>query len=196
MKGKVAFFVTTNIHKFEEARLVFSKHKVTTAMLKIEALEIQHNNLEIIAKASAIDAVEKCGLPMIVEDAGLFIKCLNGFPGPYSSYIHRTIGCQGILKLMEDVHERDAYFLSVVAFHGPEQKSPTFFHGKVEGEISCEEKGTREFGFDPIFEPYKPETGKSGSKTFGEMNLDEKNQYSHRAKALKKFVGWYKEGFK
>lgn len=196
LKGKVAFFVTTNIHKFNEARQVFAKHKIATAMLKIEALEIQHDNLEDIAKASAIDAVEKCGLPIIVEDAGLFIKYLNGFPGPYSSYVYRTIGNKGILKLMKNVHERDSYFQSIVAFYSPEEKSPRCFHGKVEGKISREERGTGSFGFDPIFEPFRLNTRKAGNKTFGEMTVKEKNQHSHRAQALEKFVKWYEEGFK
>ena len=54
-------------------------------MIRVKAIEIQDDNLENIAKASVIDAAEKCRLPIIVEDAGLFINALNGFPGPYSS---------------------------------------------------------------------------------------------------------------
>ena len=185
-RGRLAFFVTGNIHKFNEARLILAEHKVAVAMLKIEAVEIQDDNLESIAKASAIDAVKKCGLPIFVEDAGLFIEALNGFPGPYSSYIYRTIGTKGILKLMENVDERDAYFQSVVAFSGPEE-APKCFQGKVKGKISMEERGGSGFGFDPIFEP-------SGGrkKTFAEMTTTEKNEYSHRAEALRKFAKWYK----
>jgi XTP/dITP diphosphohydrolase len=48
-----------------------------------------------------LEAFEKCGLPIIVEDAGLFVEALNGFPGPYSSYVYKTIGNEGLLKLME-----------------------------------------------------------------------------------------------
>ena len=185
-RGRLAFFVTGNIHKFNEARLILAEHKVAVAMLKIEAVEIQDDNLENIAKVSAIDAVKKCGLPIFVEDAGLFIKALNGFPGPYSSYVYRTIGTKGILKLMENVDERDAYFQSVVAFSGPEE-APKCFQGKVKGKISMEERGGSGFGFDPIFEP-------SGGrkKTFAEMTTTEKNEYSHRAGALRKFAKWYK----
>jgi len=185
-RGRLAFFVTSNIHKFNEARLILAEHKVAVAMLKIEAVEIQDDNLESIAKASAIDAVKKCGLPIFVEDAGLFIEALNGFPGPYSSYVYRTIGTKGILKLMENVDERDAYFQSVVAFSGPEE-APKCFQGKVKGKISMEERGGSGFGFDPIFEP-------SGGrkKTFAEMTTTEKNEYSHRAGALRKFAKWYK----
>jgi len=184
-RGKLAFFVTGNIHKFNEARRVLAEYKVAVAMLKIEAVEIQDDNLESIAKASATDAVKKCGLPIFVEDAGLFIEALNGFPGPYSSYVYRTIGTKGILKLMENVDKRDAYFQSAVAFSSPEE-TPKCFQGKVKGKISMEESGRSGFGFDPIFEP-------SGGrkKTFAEMTITEKNEYSHRAEALREFAKWY-----
>ena len=184
-RGKLAFFVTSNVHKFSEARQAFYKYKVAVAMLRIEAIEIQDDNLENIAKASAIDAVKNWGLPIIVEDAGLFIETLNGFPGPYSSYVYRTIGTVGILKLMKNVDEREAYFQSVVAFNGPEQ-TPRCFHGKAKGKISLEERGSLGFGFDPVFEP-----SGGGNRTFAEMTTSEKNEHSHRAGALRKFAEWY-----
>lgn len=184
-RGRLAFFVTSNVHKFNEARRVLSEYKLATAMLKIKAAEIQDESLENIAKASAIDAVKNCGLPIIVEDAGLFIEALNGFPGPYSSYVYRTIGTRGILKLMENVDKRDAYFQSVVAFSSPEE-APKCFHGKAKGKISREERGSLGFGFDPIFE-----FSSGGKRTFAEMTATEKNEHSHRAGALRKFAKWY-----
>lgn len=184
--GRVAFFVTSNLHKFNEARLILAEHKVATALLRVKTVEVQDDNIENIAKASALDAVKKCRLPIIVEDAGLFVEALNGFPGPYSSYVYRTVGTKGILKLMKNVEKRNAYFQSVVAFCGPEEP-PKCFHGKVEGKISLEERGSSGFGFDPIFEPFA-----SSNKTFAEMAIIEKNKYSHRALALRKFVEWYK----
>jgi len=188
-KGRVAFFVTGNIHKFNEARHVLAKYKVATALLKAKASEIQDDNIENIAKASVRDAVERCGLPIFVEDAGLFIDALNGFPGPYSSYIYRTIGTKGILKLMKEVKKRDAYFHSVVAFCSPKE-SPKCFHGKVKGKISQEEWGNCGFGFDPIFKP-----SDSPNRTFAEMTTEEKNKFSHRAQALRKFAEWYTSTF-
>ena len=186
LRGRVAYLVTSNIHKFQEARRVLSKYKIATAMLRVEAVEIQDDNPENIAKASAIDAVKKCHLPIIVEDAGLHIYALNGFPGPYSSYIFRTIGTKGILKLMKDVEKRNASFDSVIVFHSPERKSPKCFHEKVKGEIAKKRRGFKGFGFDPIFLPRE-----GGGKNFAEMSTTEKNIYSHRAKALRKFAEWY-----
>lgn len=187
-RSRIAFFVTSNIHKFNEARKVLSQYELATAMLKIKAVEIQDDSLENIAKASATEAVKNCSLPIIVEDAGLFIEALNGFPGPYSSYVYKSIGTKGILKLMENVAKRDAHFQSVVAFSSPEE-SPRCFHGKANGKISMEVRGELGFGFDPIFEP-----SDDSNRTFAEMRMPEKNTSSHRAEALRKFAKWYKSG--
>jgi XTP/dITP diphosphohydrolase len=188
--GKVAYFVTSNVHKFQEARRVLSEYGIATAKLRVGAVEIQDDSLENIAKFSALDAVKNCGLPVFVEDAGLFVEALNGFPGPYSAYVYRTVGTKGILKLMKNIKKRDAYFQSVIAFSSPE-KQPTCFHGKVKGKISLQERGTSGFGYDPIFEP-----SKGDGRTFAEMTTTEKNQYSHRAEALRKFAEWYSSGSK
>lgn len=195
LKGKVAFFVTTNFHKFNEARQLLVKAGVAVALLKLEAIEIQDDNLEKIAEASVRDAVEKSRLPVLVEDSGLFIEAVKGFPGPYSSQAYRTLGTKGILKLMRGITERNAYFYSVVAFHSPERASPKCFHGKVEGRITLKERGDQGFGFDPIFAP------KGGSdKTLAKMTTTEKNKISHRGQALGKFAVWYtstyNKGFK
>ena len=184
-RGKVAYFVTSNIHKCQEARRVLFKYKIATAKLRVGAVEIQDDNLENIAEASVLDAVKNCGLPIFVEDAGLFIEALKGFPGPYSKYVYNTIGTKGILKQMKNIEKRDAYFQSVIAFNSPDEQ-PTCFRGKVDGKISLQERGTSGFGYDPIFEP----TAGDG-RTFAEMTLNEKNGYSHRAEALRKFAEWY-----
>ena len=90
---------------------------------------------------------------------------------------------------MENVQEREAYFQSVVAYSSPNESSKCF-EGKVKGRISGEERGKAGFGFDPIFTPLDGD-----NRTFAEMTTEEKNKYSHRAKALRKFSRWYASGF-
>lgn len=187
---KVVFLVTGNVHKFNEARPVLREFGLSTAMLNVEAIEIQADNIEDVAKTSAVDAAKKCELPIIVEDAGLSINALNGFPGPYSSYIFRTIGTKGILKLMDDLQKRNAKFESVVAFYDIKLELLKCFHGKVEGKITEQPRGLEGFGFDPIFAPLS-----DAGATFAEMPMAEKNRYSHRAKALRAFAEWYVSGF-
>ncbi|MCW3994461.1 MAG: XTP/dITP diphosphatase [Candidatus Bathyarchaeota archaeon] len=188
LKGKVIFFATDNIHKFDEARKVLVEYKIAVGMLRAKALEIQSDDLEEIAKTSVLDAFKRCNLPLIVEDAGLFIDALNGFPGPYAAYVYRTIGNKGLLKLMENIENRKATFHSVIAYYSAELKSPIYFKGEVAGEIAKEERrGKREsgFGFDPIFKPAE------SNETFAEMTIMKKNKYSHRAQALRKFAEWH-----
>ncbi len=190
LKGKVIFFATGNIHKFNEAREVFSEYKISVGMLRFKSLEIQNDSLKVIAKTSVLDAFSRCNLPLIVEDAGLSIDALKGFPGPYSAYAYKTIGNKGLLKLMENIENRESKFHSVIAYYSTELKSPKCFKGEVAGEITREEKpGSRGsgFGFDPIFKPAK------SNKTFAEMTTMEKNRLSHRAQALRKFAEWYRK---
>jgi XTP/dITP diphosphohydrolase len=186
-KGKVAFFVTGNIHKFQEARDVLKEFGISTAMLNIDTTEIQADSVETVAQTSAIEAAEKSGMPIFVEDAGLFIDALKGFPGPYSSYVYQTLGNRGILKLMKNASNRDAHFCSAVAFsNSGKTNSVKCFVGRVRGNIAFEEQGKMGFGFDPIFAPLD-----DPNKTFAEMTQQEKNKHSHRAEALRKFGSWY-----
>ena len=189
LKGRVIFFATNNVNKFQEARKVLSEHKIAVGMLRVKTLEIQSESLEEIAKASVIESFRNCHLPVIVEDAGLFVEALNGFPGPFAAYVYRTIGNRGLLQLMKNVKNRKAKFMSAVAYFSADCESPTCFIGEAFGEIAKEERKSSSeqgFGFDPIFQPAK------SVKTFAEMSIIEKNRYSHRANALHKFAEWYK----
>jgi XTP/dITP diphosphohydrolase len=187
LKGKVIFFATNNFHKFDEARSVLTKRGMAVGMLRVKSLEIQSDSLGEIAQASVIGAFNRCHLPVMVEDAGLFVEALKGFPGPYAAYVYKTIGNLGLLKLMEGLENRKATFHSTIAYFDG-QSEPVCFMGEVVGKLTNEEKRGEEkagFGFDPIFQP-------SGSqKTFAEMNLEEKNGFSHRAKAVYNFAEWY-----
>ena len=183
------FFATDNVNKFDEARKVLAEYNIAVGMLRVKALEVQSNSLEEIAKASVLDAFEKCNLPLIVEDAGMFVEALNGFPGPYAAYVYRTIGNEGLLRLMDGVSNRNARFSSAVAYCSPRLMEPRCFVGEVVGEIALKERRRRcesGFGFDPIFKPL------GSDRTFAEMDIVEKNKFSHRADALRKFAEWYR----
>jgi len=172
-------FVTSNEGKYREARAIGEKYGIEVGWIRREYLEPQGNDLEEIARLSAELLSRDINSPFFLEDSGLFVKALNGFPGPYSSYVFKTIGNEGILKLMEGVDDRSAYFLAVVAYWDGEKVRT--FTGKVEGKISREMRGDKGFGYDPIFE--------YGGRTFAEMG-DEKNEYSHRRKAVEKLFSY------
>ncbi len=190
LKGRVVFFATGNINKFREAKSILSPFGIAVAMLKMKGTEIQSDSLQEIAKTSAKDAFRRCHLPVIVEDAGLFIEALKGFPGPYAAYVYKTISNKGILKLMENLDNRKAKFQAAVAYCDKQSCEPMVFMGQSNGEITQSERreqGKSGFGFDPIFQP------QGSGKSFAEMTIEEKNGFSHRADGLRKFAEWYRQ---
>ena len=171
-------FVSSNIHKFQESKVILESFGISIQFFKLNLEEIQSNSIKEIALKKAQNAFSKCKKPLIIEDDGLYIDSLDGFPGPYSSYVHKTIGNQGILDLLKK--NRDAKFISNITYC--DKNNLESFEGKLDGCISKSEKGTG-WGYDPIFIP------KNTKKTFAE--LIDKNNLSHRYKALKKFSNWY-----
>lgn len=169
------YFVTSNKHKYEEIKKII---EYEIEMITIPYPEIQANELEEVARYGVEYLKNKIDGEFFIEDSGLFIETLNGFPGVYSSYVFKTIGNEGILKLMERKENRKAKFISIIAYYNGSIK---IFKGECEGEIAQEIRGNKGFGFDPIFIP------KGSEKTFGEMEKEEKNLYSHRGKSARKF---------
>jgi XTP/dITP diphosphohydrolase len=189
LKGKVVFLASNNIHKYQESKAILSEFGIALGMLRVKGHEVQSDSLKEIAQESVKDAFAACNLPVIVEDAGLFVDGLRGFPGPYAAYAYKTLGNAGVLKLMGDIANRGARFQSAIAYYDSSMEDPICFEGVAEGEITIEEcsgTGQSGFGFDPIFKP------KRSRKTFAEMAIQEKNGFSHRAAAIRKFAGWYK----
>jgi XTP/dITP diphosphohydrolase len=179
---KTVYFVTGNPGKVREAKAMFEKLGIDLQQLAYEYPELQSDDLEEIAKYGAKNAAMYLKKPIIVEDAGMFISALKGFPGPYSSFIFKCIGNEGILKLMKGVKNRNAQFTSVVGYCEPGKEAITF-SGSVKGKISDEPRGKMGFGYDPIFLYH--------NKTFAQMSTEEKNEVSHRCTALRKFAEWF-----
>ena len=173
-------FASSNEHKYEEAKEILVEFGIELEFFKTDLVEIQDNSLSKIALQKALNAYEKCKKPVIIEDDGLFIDSLSGFPGPYSSYIFNTIGNNGILKLIGD--NRNAQFVAIIAFCDSSNE-PTLFECSVAGKISknIQDGG---WGYDPIFIPEKQ------NKTYAE--LTDKNKLSHRYESLKKFADWFR----
>lgn len=167
-----------NRHKYLEIKDIAREYGVDVTPLEGLKIEIQDDDLSNIALTAALIGYSLLRKPVLVEDAGLFIRALNGFPGPYSSYVFKTLGLNGVLKLMEGLSERDACFKSVAVavIHGEIIRG----EGEVCGYITTTPRGNKGFGFDPVFAPRE-----QPYRTFGEMDVEEKNKYSHRAKAVK-----------
>lgn len=169
------YFVTSNDKKFEEVKKMLPGHEIIRKFMAYP--EIQVDNLEEVAEFGIEFLMKRMNGNVMIEDSGLFTQALNGFPGVYSAYVFKSIGNSGILKLMDGVKDRKAYFKSVIAFYDGEVN---FFEGKCHGHISECTRGKEGFGYDPIFIP------EGCKKTFGEMKKKEKSEYSHRGKAVSK----------
>jgi XTP/dITP diphosphohydrolase len=186
-RGRV-LFATSNRGKLEEARMILAQFGISVDQYDGKGTEIQADNNGEIAAYASTGAATTAGRPVLVEDAGLFVHALDGFPGPYSAYAFKTIGVAGIIALLGSSRRkkggRAAAFVSSVAYCEP-QGDPLVFEGSVRGTITVRPRGKNGFGFDPIFVP------DGGAKTFGELTLEEKCAVSHRSVALGKFAKWY-----
>ena len=175
------FFASSNENKFQEAERILSDLGVQINFYKTILEEIQSNDLNDIAEKKAINAYDLIQKPVIIEDDGLFINSLNGFPGPYSSYAYDTIGNKGIMNLLENSQTRDANFVSIIAYCDNDY-GVKLFESSIPGKISSViEKGG--WGYDPIFIP------DGESKTYA--NVSDKDKFSHRSAALTKFSNWF-----
>jgi XTP/dITP diphosphohydrolase len=169
-------FVSSNAHKYQEARTVLGDLGLRVRWVRRELPEPQADDLATVVRAK-LRAVQ--GLPgtVLVEDSGLMLRGLGGFPGVYSSYTLRTIGLEGILRLLRG-RPRAAVFRTVAGVG--KGRASWLFTGEVRGTIVARPRGSGGFGYDPIF------SAEGSRRTFAELSAAEKNALSHRGRALRR----------
>jgi XTP/dITP diphosphohydrolase len=178
---KTVYFITSNKGKVVEATAKLAPLGFRVVQKNLGYPEVQADSVEEVAQYGMELVRERFDKPFMLEDAGVFIQALEGFPGVYSKYVFFTIGLPGILRLLDGLQNRSAVFRSVYAYHEPGKK-PLLCTGECPGTIINECRGTNGFGYDPLFTP------NGATHTFAEMSIEQKNQYSHRAKALEMLV--------
>ncbi len=179
--------VTGNQSKAAEVRDVLRPYGVSVEKADLRKFEVQGEIEEVsmlAARMAAMEALE----PVVVDDSGLYVEALKGFPGPYSSYAYSTIGNEGLLSLLRHEENRRATFRCAVSYVDPINGVEMTFLGEVAGYIRHEPGKSGGFGFDPIFSPFGPD-----GVPFSEMSIEEKNAISHRGKAFRK-LGEYLAG--
>ena len=176
------YLVTGNAHKLKEVSQILGVYGIRVEKLDAPKLEVQSSSIQEVARLAAALSYQLYHKPVVVDDSGLFIEALNGFPGPYSSYVYKTLGVNGILKLMNGVDYRRAYFEAAVGY--ADEHGIRVFVGRVYGRIATEPRGTGGFGFDPIFIP------DGYNETFAELGDSVKNRISHRARAFTELARW------
>ncbi|MDG6939392.1 MAG: RdgB/HAM1 family non-canonical purine NTP pyrophosphatase [Nitrososphaerota archaeon] len=182
MSGDRLLFATGNAGKFAEAAVIMKRYGLVLERSGLKGTEVQEDDVALVARAAAASIFPPPGASVIVEDAGLYIDALKGFPGAYSAHALKTLGNEGILKLMEGVADRGAHFDSAVALKTSE--GLWVFTGRVYGRVAGSAAGVSGFGFDPIFVP------EGSARTFGEMGQEEKCRLSHRALSFGRLASW------
>jgi XTP/dITP diphosphohydrolase len=196
IKPMKLIFATNNQHKVEEIRAAlpadFDILTLKEAGIDIDIPE-PHDTLEANAKEKATTIFHMTNTSCFSEDTGLEVDALNGEPGVRSArYAGEDKSFQNnIEKLLfglKDIETRQAQFRTVICLIV--EGNIEFFEGVCTGRILETQKGNEGFGYDPIFVPDGAE------KTFAEMSMEEKNQYSHRRKAVDKLVSFLNESGK
>jgi XTP/dITP diphosphohydrolase len=179
-------FVSTNPGKFEEIRWLLKPFGVRARWRREALSEPQADSLDEVVRAKLRSLRSSREQPLLVEDSGLFIPSLNGFPGVYSAWVYRTLGLGPILELVAS-RPREAFFRTVAGVKKGSKE--WYFAGECHGTLAPRPSGSGGFGFDPIFIPG------GHARTFAEMPAETKNRISHRAKAMEG-VGSFLSGTK
>lgn len=169
-------FATQSVNKLEEAQRILH---TTIESYDIDLPEIQAVDVEdvVIYKAKyAYDVIKK---PVLIEDTGLFINALNGLPGALIKWFVQRMGVDGICRMMGAFDDKSAVAKTIIATYDGSH-APRIFTGEISGDIADRPRGSQGFGWDAVFVP------SGATKTFAEMEPEEKDAFSMRRLALEK----------
>lgn len=185
---KILLLATTNQGKLVELQKLFAENEIDIVTLAdVDVVK----NMDVVEdgktfKANAIKKAKEYGkiaeMLTLADDSGLIVDALEGRPGVYSKR-YGTTDSERNEKLLSELKEvsdgnRTARFVAVMAVYDPADDRVYTSKGVVEGSITHSPTGDKGFGYDPVF--FSTEL----KKTFAEASRDEKNQVSHRGRAI------------
>lgn len=187
-------FVTGNDMKAREMNKILAEHGATkgpdpeTSLVNLKVLnvdlpEIQEVSTEAIAKSKVILASQLANGPCVVEDTSLQFQALGGMPGPYIKWFQQTLKSEGLYNLLLAYEDKSAVAVCTLAFCPYPHADPVLFTGRCQGKIVAPVEG-RGFGWDSIFVP------DGCDRPFSMMSTEEKNEKSHRGKAVRQWADW------
>lgn len=185
---KSLVIASNNSHKVEEIKAVLGDRFELLTLNDISFFEDIPETADTFIGNALIKArtiYEKFHMNCFADDSGLEIFALNNEPGVYSARyagepVNHSKNIDKVLSKLEGIEDRSARFVTVIALilDGEE----FIFEGEVKGKITREKMGENGFGYDPIFIP------EDESRTFAQMNAEEKISMSHRSRAIKKMA--------
>lgn len=165
-------FVTSNVNKWHEAQRILG-YAIDRVELDVD--EVQAESVRAVALAKARAAYAKLQRPVIVEDAGVELLGLGGFPGPFIKYWEKLGGLASICRAADGLGDRRVRAVCVLGICS--EDGAEVVEGAVDGMLALHPRGQSGFGWDAIFVP------KGEGRTFAEMSPLEKDARSHRRRA-------------
>ena len=176
---KVPFvLVTGNAGKIAEARLAMG-----TDLEAVEAdlPEIQSLDYLEVLRAKAEEAWRRVGRPLVVEEAGLDLAALNGFPGPLVKWMLQAVGAEGLARAVAALGDVRASARCFLLYKDGDRE--VVAEGRTEGTLVLPGRGRHGFGWDPVFLP------EGSAFTYAELTGSDKTAVSHRGKAWREMAG-------
>ena len=186
--GIQILFASSNPHKLQEIRHILPERFQLLSLKDIgfdKEIEETGKTFEANAEIKANAIFESSGIICFADDSGLEVDALDGKPGVKSARYageppDHARNVELLLSHMKGKTNRKARFKTVICLRLPGKT--LFFEGAVEGRITEEIRGGNGFGYDPVFVP------DGYDRTFAEMSMEEKNEISHRKRALEKML--------
>ena len=146
----------------------------------MELPEIQSLDMEAVLRAKARCAWESVRRPVIVEETGLELAAMNGFPGPLVKWMLEAVGAEGIAR--NALALGDARASAVCLLLWTDGERTLLARGDTEGDLVLPPRGGNGFGWDPVFRPA------GGARTYGELPDEEKDRIGHRGRAWRELL--------
>ena len=187
-------FATGNAHKLQEINEIAAGTNIEF-VLPPEGFDPVENGetFEENSLIKAREAARLSGMMSLADDSGLCVEALNGAPGIHSARYAQTAqaGIDKLLGVLKGVDNRRAKFVCVMTLVDADGNVLFQSRGECHGKIAREQAGVNGFGYDPIFIPIlSPDPSPKGGEhlTIAQMSEEEKNEISHRGKALRKVL--------
>ncbi len=176
---KTIYFLTNNQGKFNEIKNFLADKKIEIQQIKIDLDEIQSVDPKKIIAHKVKEALKHGLKNFFLEDTSLYINGMGNLPGPLIKWFLSELKNPGLARLANKMGNGQAHAETIIAFAKNKQQI-YYFSGLTRGKMVAP-RGTNDFGWGPAFQP------NGANKTFGQMTTAEKQKWSMRIKAFKKF---------
>jgi len=176
-KSGIITIVTGNANKLKEIKTILGESFPYELVINGADLPEYQGDADMVSRLKCQSAYSIIKGPVIVEDTCLGFNALNGLPGPYIKWFLKSVGPEGLHKMLAGFEDKEAKAMATLAYCDSEHGDVILFKGITEGTI-VSPRGQGGFGWDTCFQPI------GYDKTYAEMSADEKNAISHRKRAI------------